>query len=38
MEVDRDLARTRPTCLLDRYFPKKLRFGQAKISMVIFQV
>ena len=33
----RDLARTRPTCLLDRSVPKDLLFGQAKISMKIFQ-
>ena len=34
---DRDLAKTCPTCLLDRQFPEKLLFGQAKISMKKFQ-
>ena len=29
----RDLARTRPACLLDRQFPEKLFFGQRKNSM-----
>ena len=33
----RDLARTRPTCLLERQFQKNLLFGQAKIYMKIFQ-
>ena len=33
----RELARTRPTCLLDRQFFKNLLFGQAEIPMMIFQ-
>ena len=33
----RDLARTRPACLLDRQFPEKLLCGQAKVSMKKFQ-
>ena len=37
MQVNRDLARTRPVCLLERQFPKNLLFGQAKISRKIFQ-
>ena len=28
----RDLARTRPTGLLDRQFPENLLFGQAQVS------
>ena len=34
--VPKDLARNCPTCLLDRYSPKILIFGQANISMMIF--
>ena len=34
--VNRDLARTRPTSLLDRQFPDNLLFGQANISMKNF--
>ena len=36
--TDRDLARTRPACLLDRQFPENFPFGQANISMKNFQI
>ena len=33
----RDLARTRPNCLLDRQFPENLLYGQANIYMKNFK-
>ena len=33
----RDLARTRPACLLDSYFSKNLLFGLAKFYLKNFQ-
>ena len=36
--LERDLARTCPSCLMDRHFLENLLFGQAKISIKNFQL